>query len=77
MKTIWFDAQIEPPKRSQLCVVIGKTKTSQSIFPYVAIYDDGSDEFQSLGPDKTYIPRKEARWWTAIDMPSGPHSIDA
>lgn len=72
MKTIWFDAQLKTPKGSQLCVVIGKTKTTQSIFPYVAIYDERSDEFQSLGPDKTHIPRTEARWWTPIDMPSGP-----
>lgn len=27
MKTIWFDAQLKTPKGSQLCVVIGKTKT--------------------------------------------------
>ncbi|MGZ5007571.1 MAG: hypothetical protein ACXWFI_07445 [Methylobacter sp.] len=77
MKTIWFDAQQETPKGSQLCVVIGETKTNPSIFPYVAIYDDHSHEFQSLGPDKTYMPKSNAKWWTPIDMPSGPHSIDA
>lgn len=54
MKTIWFDAQLKTPKGSQLCAVIGKTNTIQSIFP---IYDERADEFQSLGPDKTYIPR--------------------
>lgn len=75
MKTIWFDSQLEIPKRSQLCVVIGETTTTQTVFPYVAIYDESSDEFQNLGPEKIDIPRTKAKWWTPIDMPTGPHSI--
>lgn len=77
MKTIWFDAQQQKPKGSQLCVVMGEANKIQSIFPYVAIYDEHSDESQSLGPDKAYISGVKAKWWTPIDMPRGPHSIDA
>jgi hypothetical protein len=77
VKTIGFDAQLKAPRESQLCVVLGETKTIRSIFPSVAIYDERSDEFQSQGPDRTYIPRAAAKWWTPLDMPSGPHSVNA
>lgn len=76
MRIEWLDAQKEIPENFQVCVVIGETKTTGTISPYVAIYHEYNDTFQNLATHKVYVPRKKARWWFRLETPGYPHAMD-
>lgn len=72
----WFDAQQVAPDDGQFCIVIGETKTTNTISPYLTLYLKQIDTFQYLGVQKILIPREKARWWTPVIMPGKCHPMD-
>lgn len=76
MEIKWRDAQKEIPENFQVCVVIGETKTTDTISPYIALYSEHNDTFQNMATHKIFVPRKKARWWFPLETPNHPHPMD-